>query len=315
MFCKYCKAEIKKGNRFCPYCGKKIIEEESTSKQEESTYNDPFKDYRIENNSHQDQYNYQNKYSGNIPYKDNSSSNQIKYKDPEPYTPNNNSVLALIFAALGVISLFYMPLLSILFGILALVFGIIGRKHTSKAFGTFVLVISILSFISNMILGPVVFVFSLDITIAGENTTLFDYLKSSFESMLNESHLSGEFYTKEGHMFVLDSYYGNYYYYNDPSDKRNLYFTGDYVINDGIVTKNDETVYADKNYYYYTLVPSNQYYIDENGEKAPDNLVFKHSMTIKLNKKDKTKIIIYDNITNLELSKNVKIESKDLPTT
>ena len=60
MFCKYCKAEIKKGNKFCPYCGKKIIEGDSTTEsKEESTYNDPFKDYRIDNNSHQDQYNYQ----------------------------------------------------------------------------------------------------------------------------------------------------------------------------------------------------------------------------------------------------------------
>lgn len=315
MFCKYCKAEIKKGNKFCPYCGKKIVEGDSTTEsKEESTYNDPFKDYRIDNNSHQDQYNYQNQYSGSIPYKDTNNTNQIKYKDPDPYTQNNNSTLALIFAILGVISLFYIPLLSILFGILALIFGIIGRKHTSKAFGTFVMVISILSFISNMILGPTVFVFSLDITIAGETTTLFEYLKSSFESMFNESYLSGEFYTKEGHMFILDSYYGNYYYYNDPRDTTNLYFTGNYIINDGATVKN-ETIYADKNYYYYTLILSNQYFVDENGEKSLDKLIFTRPMIIKLNKKDKTKLIIYDNVTNLELSKNIKIESNELPTT
>lgn len=318
MFCKYCKAELKKGNKFCPYCGKKVSEEDSVSdKKEESTYNDPFKDYRLENNSHQDQYNYQNQYSGSIPYKDTntSSSNQIKYKEPDPITKNNNSTIALVFAALGIISLFYIPLLAILFGILALVFGIIGRKHTSKAYGTFVLVISILSFISNLILGPTVFIFTLDVTIAGEKTTLFDYAKSSIESMLNESHLSGEFYNEDGHMFVLDDYYGNYYYYNDPKDKTNLYFTGDYIINDGVVTKNDETIYADKNYYYYTLIPSNQYYIDENGEKSTDTTVFTHKMTIKLSKKDKNKLIIYDNTIKIELNKNEKKENNDLPTT
>ncbi len=312
MFCKNCKSELKNGQKFCSYCGTKV----DNDKENENTYNDPFKDYRIENNSHQDQYNYQQKYSNDNLYKD-KNQNQIKYKEPESYKQNNQSLISCIFMIAGFISLFFQPLLSILFGILALIFGITGRKHTSKIFGTVVLVFSVLSFIGNMILGPIVFVGNLEFTMAGEKTTIFNYFIAAFQTGFNEHKLYDTFYSKEGYMFVLDDYYGRYYLYSNEENQKTKYFTGSFTLEDGVTKKNQETLYEDSNYYYYTLITSNQYFVDETGKKINDTLLFNTDFIIKLNKKDKTKIVLLNEFAkfNYEFIKSSKKTSNTLPTT
>ena len=93
MNCKKCGNLIDKDANFCPYCGEKTQE----STYQESNYEDPFKDLRIENN-HASQYEYQKDYSkvNNIQYKDDLLENNASKK-------TNRTLLGLL---LGIISVF-----------------------------------------------------------------------------------------------------------------------------------------------------------------------------------------------------------------
>lgn len=317
MFCKKCHAEIKDSSRFCSYCGNKIKEDETTSydtysnNSTSSTYEDPFKDYRIENNSHHDQYNYQTNYSNKVTTENDHGINNVSsYK-------SNFSLLAFLFIIAGIVSLFFKPLLAILFGFLALIFSIIGRKHTSKVFGNLVLVFSILAFISNLILGPTVYALNFEVSVAGEKMTILDYIKSAFMNGYNVDRLYGKFYSKEGYMLDLNSSYNSYYFYYDPNNTNTMYYYGYFEVECGMQSGAGEDIFEDDEYYFYTLVPSSAMYIDENGNKTTDTVLFNHSMVIKLSKKDKDQIILYkkaENIT-IELNRNNYAYNEELPTT
>ena len=164
MNCKKCGNLIDKDANFCPYCGEKTQE----STYQESNYEDPFKDLRIENN-HASQYEYQKNYSkvNNIQYKDDLLENNASKK-------TNQTLFGLL---LGIISVFlcFIPKFSfigIISSIISLILVISCMKKTSRGMKVIAIIITIFTFIISIMINICILVSSLEISFSnGYNTT------------------------------------------------------------------------------------------------------------------------------------------------
>ena len=281
MNCKKCGNLIDKDANFCPYCGEKTQE----STYQESNYEDPFKDLRIENN-HASQYEYQKNYSkvNNIQYKDDLLENNASKK-------TNQTLLGLL---LGIISVFlcFIPKFSfigIISSIISLILVISGMKKTSRGMKVIAIIITIFTFIISIMINICILVSSLEISFSnGYNTTLGQYFKDTFSFKIqlsnNEAnqtlvpYTKGDYYLKDGE--------GNYYIYKDKDELTDNYYYGTYERDAGIDLNSEEVLYGDDDYCLYQVKTSdNKVKVD--GVVYHDTIDFlKNGFTLKLSKEN-----------------------------
>lgn len=240
MNCKNCGLIIDKDSNFCPYCGTNIENNKSY------TYEDPFKDLRIDN-THSEQYQYQQDYS--------NKNNDLYDDGLNPKKKRRMKVnLSLVGLLLGFISIFISLFVNInglgfSLGLLALIFVIVGFKKTSRGLAVVSLVFTILNFISNIFISIVMFILSFTFIFNnGYEVSIIDYLKDSFFCGFYQSNIIGEWEDNENMSLYLYEN-GEYKFYIDSSN----YYFGDYVVEAGIDLSEEETLYADQEYYYYQI--------------------------------------------------------------
>lgn len=246
MNCKKCGSLIDKEAKFCPYCGEKLVEDNSSS------YQDPFSQYR-NTNTHQDQYQYQQTFSNT---NTNSNGNRILYADDfkkqeEPVSKDNKALIGLILSILSIPFTFIHMGLGIAAVIIGFILVIVGFKHTSKGMKIASLIISIFSLVIVAISSIFMFVaqFELDFD-NGYRTTIGDYFKDAFFSGYNSSQLEGYWVSSDNELFYLDD--DEYYLYMDVEDLNHNYFKGSYNLDYGYEL-GDDTLFSDDDYYYYTM--------------------------------------------------------------
>lgn len=278
MNCKKCGNLIDKDANFCPYCGEKTQE----STYQESNYEDPFKDLRIENN-HASQYEYQKNYSkvNNIQYKDDLLENNASKKI-------NQTLLGLL---LGIISVFlcFIPKFSfigIISSIISLILVISGMKKTSRGMKVIAIIITIFTFIISIMINICILVSSLEISFSnGYNTTLGQYFKDTFYCSLYEPRMEGYWLDEDNELLYLDGE-GNYYIYKDKDELTDNYYYGTYERDAGIDLNSEEVLYGDDDYCLYQVKTSdNKVKVD--GVVYHDTIDFlKNGFTLKLSKEN-----------------------------
>lgn len=240
MNCRNCGLIIDNNSNFCPYCGTKIEDGKSY------TYEDPFKDLRIDN-THGGQYQYQQDYSnkkGNL-YDDGLNI------DKKKKTGINISLVGLILGFISIFISFFVNVngLGLGLGILALILVIFGFKKASRRLAVISLVFTILNFITNVFITIIMFIFSFTFIFQnGQEVTIKDYFTDAFFCGFNENRIVGS-WGDIGNKFLYLSEDGEYKFYIDSSN----YYFGDYVIESGVDLGDDEIIYGDEDYYYYQI--------------------------------------------------------------
>lgn len=295
MKCIKCGSELNIDMNFCPYCGEKMSNND-TYKTDDSYYDDPFKDIRID--THGSQFQYQQNYS-----KITNSSEDILNKKPK----NNKTLIGLIGCFLAIFVGLFNGFLGITFAIISLVFVIMGIKYTSKIFGTFAFTVTIFNFMIALIVSIFIIIGDIKITYDnGYETTIKKDFINTFLSMYYVNKLDGYWINDSNELLYFDK--NNYSIYIDKDNFDDNYYYGKYSLDNGLDFGNDTILYGDDEYYYYRINTFDNY-IKYNGTIYDNTIsMIEKGFTLKLNKKSKDKLILVfnDNNTEMSFSKNDK---------
>ena len=293
MNCNKCGLIIDKNSNYCPYCGEKIKVDNNR------TYEDPFKDIRIDN-THNDQYKYQQAYS---------NQNKAKYHDDinllEQRKNNNLSLVGLILGIVSIFINFFINItgLGIIIGLIAFILAIVGIKSSTRGLGISSLLITIFTFIINLIITIFIFVGSIPLTFQnGYETTIKNYLTDAFFCGFNEHRLTGYWINDSNELLYLDDE-GNYYIYLSSEELTDNYYYGDYEIEEGLEFNLDETLYADDDYYYYRInTLFNKTKIE--GQLYYETItLIEDGFTLKLDKENKNNLVLISEDTEIEFER------------
>ena len=191
MNCSKCGQLIDKNANFCPYCGEGIVKEKKTE------YEDPFKDIRMDN-THSDQFKYQNNYSNQNNVNYSNDLNQVK--------KNNISLIGLILGIVSIFLCFVPKVIGIGLGvaIIAFILAIVGMKNTSRGLGIASLLVTIFTGIISFVITILMFVGSLTLTFQNNyETTIKDYFINAFFCGFNEHRLEGYWIDSSNELFYL----------------------------------------------------------------------------------------------------------------
>lgn len=294
MNCKKCGLLIDKDSNFCPYCGESV-KKENTSQE----YDDPFKNIRVDN-THSGQYQYQQNYS---------NQNKIQYKEDlnkvNNSKKNNTSLIGLVLGIISVFLCFITHVIGLGLGVavIAFILSIVGLKHSSRGFGITSLIITIFTFIFSLVITIFIFVGNLTITFSNNyETTIKNYLIDAFFCRFHENKIEGYWIDSSNELLYFDDE-GNYYIYENYNELTDNYYYGTYKVEDGLYLNSDETLYADKDYYYYQI--STLYNkVKINGEIYDETIdLIEQGFTLKLDKKNKNTLILVNGDIEIEFEK------------
>lgn len=294
MNCKKCGALIDINSNFCPYCGENL-KKENTSQ----GYDDPFKNIRIDN-THSEQYQYQQAYINQNKVNNNDNINKISERSKNP--------LSLIGLILGLVSIFLcfgtkIIGVGLITAVIAFILSIFGLSHTSRGLGVTAIVVTIFTGIISFVV--TIFMFVGNITITFQNnyeTTIKDYLIDAFFCGFHGDEIEGYWLNSTNELLYLDDL-GNYYIYSDSNELTDNYYYGTYQVEDGYYLNSEEVLYADEDYYYYQIdTMFNKAKV--NGEIYYETIdLLENGFTLKLDKDNKDKLVLVSNDKEFEFER------------
>ncbi len=286
MKCTKCSSDIEKSAKYCPECGEKT-----------TVYEDPFAKYR-DNSIHNTQISYKddlNKKNSTIQYVDDSSINRVSTNS------DNKSVIGIILAIIAIPLLFFNVIVGATAGVIGFVLTVIGFRYATKGVKVTSLIISIFSLVIVTITTVFMFVSMIPLTLNnGYETTIGNYFKSAFFNGYYSDKIEGYWLSSADELLYFDED-GKYYLYMNYDDLSDNYYTGDYSSQSGYDLGDNDTIFEDDDYYYYTVNTYNNFSVFDDNETDKTLDILKKMIIIKIDKKDYDKMIYFVPDKNLEI--------------